>query len=271
MSAFVNFGATSPVGNPDHTYELIGGGANGEGTIITAAGSGNTKGGWVQLSAATAGAWSGFRLCLGRTSSGGLRGLLDISFDGGVTVHAENIPFQSGSSPPWVEILIPLKAPAAADVRVRMQASTASGTVAIAIRGKTAAAGAAPGFDNMVSLTAVPATSLANDVDIGLGDTWVTLVAATARTYGALLAVFSTNSLNPATTQDGLGSVGVGAASSEAVLASINLGLAAGQPSVRNGGLLIERATATGVRLAVKMKAATPGTDAFRCSLHAFY
>lgn len=279
MSGFTSFAAAGGANqNLDNTYEFIGFGS-GDGTLITAAGTANTKGSYTQLTAGGVGgitqnALRGIFLMPLLTSAAGNRYLADISFDGGTTANIPDVYLQPGTavygSTPGKPF--PMAIAAGANIQVRVQSATASGTVRFAIVGVISNSQSPPCFSTCTALTtASTADTRATSTNIPLTDTWTEAVASTAAQYGAILAVAGSNGTALGTAQTIGVQVGTGAAAAEVAFMRWLITGNTGAPEMPRGfSPLAERVTAAGARLSVKAFGAVAGTDNIRVQLFGF-
>lgn len=107
--------------------------ATSDATSVTAGGSANTKGSWVEVSAS----WPGYGgLTMATQALGGVDSLLDIGIGsaGSEVVVAENVYAGNGASARLMApFCLPLMIPSGARVSVRSQASTASSACSVFI------------------------------------------------------------------------------------------------------------------------------------------
>lgn len=275
MSGFLTVpgsgGPTQPL-NPNFTFELMGISSSGVYTSLTS-GAANTPGSYVTLGT-TAAAWCGFYLVPGVAATGTTRFLIDIRI-GGATVILPTFYVRPGSSV-IDQIFIPLQIPIATLVEVRVQCSSATTAMGLAIQGVPASSSLPPGFAQATALNVDTTNTRPNATDVpfasSLPSPLTTLVASTAAAYGALLAVLDGNATTPALTQDLAGVIATGAASSEVPFAGRIPGRSSASTATvaRTPFMLFQKTIASGVRLSGSILAATPGTDNGRIGLYGF-
>lgn len=264
----------TPIVNPDTDLETIGAGANGTGTTVTSSGSANTKGSWVQLTAAgsagvTVNNNSELTLWIGKQGSASDRLLMDISLDGGTTVHVANLYIHPGSTPRYDRVRLPINVPAGSNVQVRCQAQAGTKSVAVFAVCMKRTASTPPNFTSIAALNVDTAATRPSATDVSLGNTYVELVASTAATYGGLIAILGDNGTVPALEQTALITLGVGAAAAEVAVANWGAWAATSTPYFRSAfSPLVPKAIASGSRIAAKLAAVTPGTDNARIGLY---
>lgn len=260
MSSFVSFAAGSAPANLDNTYEALGFGSDGTGTNVTANAAGHTKGSFVSLGTSTAD-YAGFMLWIGPGTSSA-RYLLDIRA-GASTVIVPNLYVHTGSIIGWRSVFIPLNVLSGTELHCAVQASGTGGlSCYFAIVGVLRNSQSAPLFSSMVALSVDTTNTRASTVSVPLTDTWTTLLASTAATYGGLLAVTGVGSSNPGTAQASTVFLGTGVAASEVGFYQYPIvanGTDPRLPSAYSG--LIAKSISSGTRIAGKIDAATSGDN----------
>lgn len=269
MSSVISFGAAAAIQNPNDTYEALGYGTDGSLTLLTAAGSGNTKGSYATVGT-TANAWAGFYIDIGNPNTAANRYILDIR-TGGATIIMPDLYIQPGASSSG-RVFVPLAVASGVLIEARVQCQTASGTLRIALSGRIASASTPPCYAQATALNADTTNTRASTTNVpyasSLGS-YTQLIASTAATYGALLAVAADNG-TMATTQQTAHIVATGAAASEVALGRIAAGAANAAPIMPRGFRLFEQGISSGTRIAAASLAATPGTDNARIGLYGF-
>lgn len=273
MSGFFNAsGGSSQPSQPNNTYGFGGQGTVGEGTTMTA-GSANVKGNYSATIITTSAALSGFIVEFGLPSSASAKYKVDIR-SGGSTIIVPDLYVAPGStSSGTFKVFIPLAVGSGVALDARCQSSVGSATLKISIVEVVANAGVPPGFTSMVALNneATAGTTLAGTGDVPLTDTWTEIVASTAATYGAIMAIVGDNGTAPGTAQSTLVSLGTGAAAAEAAYMKGTFGIFTGLPYLRlQMFLLIQKTIASGTRLSAKANSTTAGTDNLRIGLYGF-
>jgi hypothetical protein len=274
MSSFISFGAggaTQPL-NPDIGYERLGYGTDGSMTTITASGSANTLGSYTTVGA-TATAWCGLYLDLGKGSNASNRYLVYVRING-TTILIQDIPYIPGAAGSGVNRLeLPLQVPSGATVEVAIRSNTGSATLQVAVSGIPASTSLAPGYTSAVSITTPDtSTSRPSTIDVPLGSTasYTQLNASTSEAYGAILVCIEDNGTNPATAQQCTLLVATGAAASEVPIGAVAFTDTTAAPIIAHAYRTLKKAVASGTRMSAAALATTPGTDKVRVSLHGF-
>lgn len=190
FNTFSGGGATS---NIDTTYERLGFGASGTGTVVTSGGSVNTYGSWVSLGTTTSELINP-KIFISQQPGSGNRYLVDIGL--GVSPSSALIegiasaPGTAGSGPAVADFT-GLVIPAGTVVSVRTQGSAASATLYVAVLAEVKTASHPPGFSNCDLITAKKTsntTGCASDMTFATtaGTQWMNY-GTTAKQYGALL------------------------------------------------------------------------------------
>lgn len=261
-------GAGSAPANANDTYETLGLTSAG-GALITASGL-NTKGASADIGV-TASQWSGFFLQLGPGSSASGRWLIDLSFDAFATVKVPNIFVQPGTGSGVMTVFIPLNVPAGTTISAKCQSSTSGGSIRAVCIGRVTNAASPPLFTSVAALIAADTTNTRpSTVDVPLTAAWTQLNAATAATYGAVLALVSDNGTPPAAQNVSL-SLGVGAAAAEAAFINWGATILNSAPSMpRTASPIVYRSVPAGSRLTAKAEGGTPGSDNLRFQAFGF-
>lgn len=269
--SFVSSGGGS-IANLDTTYEMIGFDTGAGSTVTTGAGT-NTKGTYVQLSAATANNWSGFYVTYSSAGAASQRFLADVSFDGGTTANVPNLYLEPGSPLYGLSgpIYIPMLVSAGSDVRVRVQCGSTGGNLRVAIIGVVRTSQSRPCFTTCVNINAADtAGTRAGSIDIPLTNAWTEVAASTANTYGAIMTVFGSSTVMATAQAVGL-AMGTGAAASEVERMRVLGGTGTSSPNLRGGSFpLLESSISSGTRLSARGFAATPGSDVLRVQMLGF-
>lgn len=195
-----------------------------DGTQITAAGSIDTKGSWVDLGGVTSFAYEGFTvICM---VNGGTDVLFDIGISDGTNrfVIAEDIEYAGRKQVDEQNLAlhIPVHVPAGSQLSARCQSSTASDFFRLHLIGHSANPGGYPGFSRAVKLFTVNG-SRGTAIDPGgtanTKGSWTELIASCPADVGAIFGVVGFNGdVTRAATASMLLDIGIGAASSEFVL-----------------------------------------------------
>ncbi|HEY9219554.1 MAG TPA: hypothetical protein VIO94_16015 [Phenylobacterium sp.] len=270
MSQLVYFSSAGSSGanqTLDNTYDSIGFGTNGDGTLVTADAAGNAKGSFVSLGTAAAD-WAGFFLWVGTSTSSATKYLVDVRA-GLSTVIAPNLYVHTGSTTAWRPIYIPLNVTSATELFAAIQANSTGGqSLRFGIIGVRRNSQSPPLFSSMVALSADTANTRASTIDVPLTDVWTQQIASTSAAYAALMVMTGMGASNPATAQSASVSLGTGGSGSEAAFYQYPVVANTTDPRLPGGfSGLIERAIPAGTRLSAKIKAATTG-DNFRVGLY---
>lgn len=273
--SWISFGGAAQ--NPNYTYEPVGYVANdGSGKVITA-GSGTAKGGYEELSAATADDWSGFVVNFGVASSSSNRYLVDIAIGAAASevVILPNVYIQPSTLQGYTSFRVPLQVPAGSRVAVRCSSSQNGGTMKVGITGLVANAANPPGFTTATAIVAADTGNVRpSSISVSAttsATTWTELEDVTAAEYGAFLMIASENA-TPGTSGQGLRmSLATGAAAAETAIGGGELQSNTANPLLARAILpLIETTAAAGVRLSANIQAAVPGTDTYFVGLIGF-
>lgn len=272
IQLFPGSGGGSP-SNPTYTYEPIGFTSTGAGTTVTAGSPAHNKGSYTASLGTTANNWVGFIVYCGPVSSANVRYMLDISFDDGTTDKISNLFFVLGSTTQALTMFIPVKANSGSIIKARCQASTASATFNIAIEGVVAAGSVAPGYTSMTGISLDTGNTRPSTTNVPFDDDgssgWTQLIASTAATYNAIIAVADGNGTAFGTTQPASIFLATGAAASEVefgrwfAVANTASGFNRGFP-----GAPFYLDIASGTRISAQIRAATPGTDNGRIGIY---
>lgn len=196
------------------------------GIIVTASGTANTKGSWVQVGSNTGFAYEGITLYLSRTSAAADY-IVDIGIDdgsGNIFTLVENFHVSSLKLAAEFNtgIHIPVHVPSNAVLVARCSSSTASATIRLVIVGHSANPGGYPGFSRAIALF-TPATSRGIAVDAGgtanTKGSWAELTSSSGKDVAAIFGVVGFNGVTARTTSPAsmLLDIGIGAGSSEFV------------------------------------------------------
>ncbi len=261
--------ATQPL-NPDMAFERLGFSADGSMTSVINSGGANVKSSYSTIGTTT-NAWCGFRLyILGDNAN---RALIDISIDNGTSVAIPDIPVFGPLYGYMLEF--PLAVPSGRVIKIRQQCSSTTRNFPMAVRGILADPSLAPGFASAEAIIAADTTNTRpSTVDVAFsssGPTWTQLNAATSREYGAVHMAFQSNGTTPATGNDIVPVVALGAAAAEAEYDRINGYAAANSALIALTHGLTRKKIPSGSRVAGGCLATTPGSDAGRFGLIGFY
>lgn len=276
MSQLIYFGGSSGGGpeNEDTDYEFVGFTASDWGHVsLGSAGSANTKGTAVQVTAATANDWAGFDLIVFNNNN--VRSLIDISIAGNdfTAPAVPNLymrPSAPGAGDGRCEAFIPLNVPAASNIYARIQNPSTGVATPIAIRGRKRSPKSAPCFNAMDALVAGSTTRAGVSVAMVNAVAWTELVANTGEDYGALLAIVGEESAITANKRGGL-RLAIGAPGSEVEFWRQTWRAATGNPLIRSDGYrLIEKAIPAGSRISACVITDTPNSDTASVGLWGF-
>lgn len=255
-------GWTLSSGNPDGTLTGVAGGTTANTFPVTGTSIGTT-----------ANAWAGFFLYLGPASTN--RYILDISFDGGTTWAIQGLYVEPASSGMQAPMRVPVAVPAGAVIVARLKASASTQTLHVGFVGIIKNASSPPCFSTMTGLnidgTATHAATADTPLSSPATNTWTSQVASTAAAYGALFMMPGGGTSTPITAQAAALSLGVDptGGTTYAEVARYDLWIApASQPTLHAMGYIIEHAVPAGSRLATRILAVTPGSDAMRVGLY---
>ena len=192
------------------------------GTTLTG-GSANTKGAWVELSAATPIAASGFTLNLNRPAvvEGCYMVDVGIGAGGAEQVILSNIAIDLGSPNPGDAVFVPLAIAAGTRVAARMQADGGSATLQAQIFLHAGSFVSYIGLTRATTYGADTATSSGTQLPFGTANTkgaYAQLTAATTNPIRQLLLLMGLRSAAITTSASALIDVAVGAAASEVVI-----------------------------------------------------
>lgn len=253
------------VSNPADTFENCGiDGTNpGEGVTASTPGTAHTKAAsWTNICASTASAWSGFYLYYSGPTSSTLRFLCDVSLDGGSTTKLANLYFQPGGSGEGQGFYyLPLQAAAGSTLAVKCQASAVTQSINFFIRGTISTGSNAPGFANADQLGTPDTANTRSEstINVPTSDTWTTITASTAQSYGAFVVVLGDS--GTATAQRFSYVIGAGAGPTELARGFASTGSAS--PILRRTWLPVAATVAAGSAVKVKARANTT-TDNLR-------
>lgn len=246
-------------------HETIGSDAAASGgVVVTASASSNTKGAWVQLSAASAAEASWIDVIFGSTSTVG-RFLIDIGIgaSGAETVLLSNLHFDNGVAQinSAGHYRFPVAIPAGSRVAARMQCTSASATMRVlAILGHGDPGGlTAPGSVQTYGantadsgLTAVNAGSGTANLDTA----WVQLTASTTAAARWLVVGLGHDTTTAAGNRVLL-DIGIGAAGAEVeILSDLFVIIGGGEETTNPRTLAFPVDIPAGTRIAVRLRAA---------------
>lgn len=229
-----------------------------EGTIITAAGSNNTKGSYTQLIASTAHPAGGLLVILGGANTSGGAYLVDIAVGAAASeqIILPDLYYHAQSDSTYMYFYIPVSVPKATRLSARVQCSSASRTLRVNV---------VPVSGEAVSGAAVAyGTDAANSrgtqlVSSGTGNTkgsWVELTSATTHPHRWCIAM-----LRGVSGSQYLVDIGVGGSGSEQVIVpNINLRDSSGGDPVSFGFPLM---LPKGTRVAGRCQAAGSSLGVF--------
>lgn len=204
--------------NPDNSYDYVGIDSTGEMQLLTSGGTANTlSASWTSLGT-TSGAWTALRICTASPQAATNRYMVDLSFDGGTTTNLANAYWIGGSTttqalsctPPF-----PIRVSAGATISAKIRSSGTSQAFRVAVVGEIGASGL--GYNQCDSLISDTTNTRAGNVDLTGSTTtsWQQLIASTANTYGALVAVLGERATAPSNGQRVALRLATGAAASE--------------------------------------------------------
>jgi len=274
MSQLVYFGGGSGGANQnlDNTYQVVGEGSDGAGTVVQAHSSVNTKGSAAQLVASTAAEFAGFWLWYGAASTSAASFLVDLKVDG-VTI-IPNLPLIPAGNAGYGRVFIPLRIAAGSKVEAVCQSNTSSASLRLYITGPLDNDQSPPLYGSMVALASVDTgASRASSIDVTVSakgsPTYAQIIASTADTYGAFLIVATPNASSP-TAQSVLVSVAAGGSGSEVPFGVVPLRLNNTDPKmVHSISAPIEHTIPAGSRISLSVAGATTG-DTFRGNVYGF-
>jgi hypothetical protein len=199
--------------------------ASSRGTLVTSAGTVNTKGSWVDLGSATGFAYEAITVWCYRGDIAA-NYMVDIGISDGsnrfVLVADLYLAGQKLAIEYGFHVTLPLRVPAGAQLSARVACSVVSRTLDVGIVGHSSGIGGAPGFSRCVALF-TPASSRGIAVDPGgtanTKGAWAELTSSSPARVGAMFGLIGFNN-DVARTATGslLLDIGVGVASSEFVL-----------------------------------------------------
>jgi hypothetical protein len=274
FNSFSSGGGAAAAVNPNRTPYPIGLGAAGLGTAIVSGGS-NAKGTYTTIGTAPAALYGGILNLSANGSTGqGVRGLLDVSFDAGVTTHIPNLALTIGNSGAARIDLTGFAIANAADIRLKLQASSAAFTVNAYLEGLERLAQDPPGYASATNILAVDtAATRVSSVDVALISTlatYTTLVADTgASAFAGLMASVQESTSTPATTQYWDVALAIGAAAAEAEISWWKAHASIGATSVPRGNMIpaLQRTIPANSRISGRITAITPGSENGRFGL----
>lgn len=278
MSQYISFASSGSPTNLNTTYETVGVTSAGAGTVITTGGA-HTKGSYVELSASTSGAWSGFWVMVTSSSAGSGRFLIDIATGAAAseTVLIPNIFAYPSTVGAGVQTLwFPVNVAAGTRISARCQASSAGVTCQIAVMGEVTTANSRPMFTSVELLVAADTTntrpSAVSITSVGTAGTgWTEIVASTARQYEALVPNLGVTGTLPTTAQTINFRLATGAAASEVLFWSSLLStIAANAYTGRMTNTPIYRTTASGTRVSGEVLVGAAG-DTFAPQVYGCY
>lgn len=265
--------------NPRRTYETISFGVDTIGAgrnVQNGTGSNSKTPNFVQLGP-TVSAWCALVLTL--QVSANTRYLIDLSTDGVNANLVANLLFTASSAGTY-EILLPIRVPAATTLFAKVQATSASQTVNIAIVGTVANAFDPPGFSSMVNIVGPEVINTRGSTTLnitsagGTPGAWAVIADPTTAAYGAIMFVPTEGATQPATGGSVIFDIGVaaaGAAGSEAVLYSHRVNVSASAPScTRAGSPPIMAAIPAASRLSVRVRDPNNAGYAYRGAVYGF-
>ena len=273
MSQLIYFGGSGGGGanqNLDNTYQVVGEGSDGAGTVVQAHSSVNTKGSAAQLVASTAAEFAGFWLWYGAASTSAASFLVDLKVDG--TTIISNLPLIPAGNAGYGRVFIPLRIPAGSEITAVCQANTSSASLRLYITGPLDNDQSPPLYGSMVALASVDTgASRASSIDVTVSakgsPTYAQIIASTADAYGAFLIVATPNAGSP-TAQSVLVSIAAGGSGSEVPFGVVPLRLNNTDPKmVHSISALIEHAVPAGSRISLSVAGATTG-DTFRGNVY---
>jgi hypothetical protein len=179
----------------------------------------------------------------------------------------------ASSTASMAPIMIPIIVGNGAQVVARCQSNSGSATIRVAVTGIIGSSDDAPGFTTFAALNADTANTLPSSTNVPLDDDgssgWTELIASTASTYGAVMAVGAGNGTAFGAAQAMTFMIGTGAAASEVLYFQWFVGAAASATPISRGqSPVIYRSIASGTRVSAQVRAATPGTDNARIAVY---
>lgn len=199
--------------------------ASSRGTLITAAGSANTKGAWADLGSATGFSYEAITVWCYRGSSAADY-LLDIGISDGSNRFVLIADLHMAGAKLAVEygfhLTIPVRVPAGAQLSARVACSTLGATLDVGVVGHASGVAGVPGFSRSVALFA-PATSRGIAVDPGgtanTKGSWAEITASSPERVAAMYGLVGFNGdIARASVASLLLDIGIGAATAEYVL-----------------------------------------------------
>lgn len=214
--------SSSPI-NPNRVNVAIGLGATAVGTPIVSGGV-NAYGNYTTIGTAPYALFGGILNVSGDAASGsGVRIFISISFDAGVTTHITDYPLTSGASGTARIDLTGFAIPNAADIRIKIQASSATQTLNCWLIGFQRLAGDPPGYASAAPILAVGSSTRVSSVDVTLSGgvtTYTELVPDTGATaYAGLMVTMQAGTSSPAAAQYWSGAITLGAQNFEVEVA----------------------------------------------------
>lgn len=263
--------------NPDRTFEFQGFAALNvaSGTDVASSASANTKStSWVAIGGPTTSAWSSITLTL--RASGNVRYLLDLSTNNSTANLVSDLLFSNQTSATTV-ISLPLKVAAGTTIYAKVQSSSTSQTVNLAITGTVANAFDPPGFTSLAKI-------LAPDTGNTRGNASVNAVASstapafipaatTAAAYGGLLFVVSEGTAGPSTNDSFMIELAKGSSGSEVIIQKHLLTVAAtGTMFPRNVAPVLPLAVPSSTPLSYRVWNVAAGNDGYnvRAAIYGF-
>lgn len=248
------------------TYESIGAlTASSSGTQVTPPGSANTKGSWVELVAATAGAADGLILCCQIGDTGIADFLIDIGTGAGgaETVLIPNILFSYGTSdgPPGTAFF-PIQIPAGTRIAARCQSTDIAAT-SIRLLASLVNGGVAEQLNCTVATTYGADTTDSGGTAVDAGATpntkgaWAQLDASVDFTFNSCVICLGQRNNAAQTAQNILLDIGVGAAAAETVIIPNIYYRAQAAEEIVNKWLWVPVRVAAGERLAARIQSSS--------------
>lgn len=212
------------------SWETVGSdGANSGGTVVTAAGSTNAKGSWVELDASTAGDVAWLVVQIETDANAGIRFLLDVG-TGGAGAEAVLIPdlhldnSNGATDANARSYAFPVAIPSGTRLSARVAASTASATVRVSLMLGLGDYGGATPPGTVKAYGIVAGSTNVTNVDPGAvahtDSAWVEIAASTSDPIRWLVFGVGRSGNNLGGIGRWLVDVATGAAGSEAVLVS---------------------------------------------------
>lgn len=198
--------------------------ATSRGTTITAGGSADTKGTWVNLGAATSFAYETIMVCMTRPNASDI--VIDIGISDGSNrwVLAADLRFAALRvvSEPTCQIVVPVHVPSGAQLSARCASSVGGAACDVLVIGSSSGLGGAPGFSRCVALfTFSTARGVAIDPGAAANTkgAWAQITASCPNDIGAMFGLIGHNGdVARAAAAAMLLDIGIGAAASEFVL-----------------------------------------------------